>query len=225
MSGSATMSTGFERLQQAIAQGDHAALAQALAEDPALAHARAADGSSALMLALYYRQPAMAAAIAEYRPLDFHEAVALGRLAPVAAELARKPELARAYAADGFSALALAVYFGQLPMAALLLAHGADVNAAARNAMRVAPIHAALTHPEAQALPLLHLLLAFGAAVDARQQQGWTALHSAVHRDQPQTIRALLLAGADPEQPADDGRSARAMAQAEGRTAALSALG
>lgn len=219
------MRTGFERLQAAIASGDHAALAQALAEDPAAAQARAADGSSALMLALYYRQPAMAAAIAECRPLDFHEAVALGRLAPVAAELAREPELARAHAADGFSALALAVYFGHLPMAALLLAYGADVDAAARNPTRVAPIHAALTHSEAQALPLLQLLLAFGAAVDTRQQQGWTALHSAVHRDQPQLIRALLLAGADPEQPADDGRSARALAHAEAKLAALAALG
>lgn len=218
------MPTPFETLQAAITSGDEQALEQVLATDPAAAGALAADGTSALMLALYCRRPQMAAAIAARRPLAFHESVALGKLSTVAAALAIDTDLARAHAPDGHSALALAVFFGHRQVAALLLAHGADVNAAARNSMRVAPVHAALTHPADTALPLLQLLLAFGADVNARQQGGWTPLHSAAHRDQATLVRCLLLAGADREQRADDGRTALDMATQEGQAAALSAL-
>lgn len=219
------MTSAFEMLQAAIASGDEQSLEQALMADPRAAEAKAADGTSALMLALYYRCPQMAAAIAARRPLTFHEAVALGKLSDVAAALASNVDLARAHAPDGYSVLALAVFFGHLQVAALLLAHGADVNSAARNPMRVAPIHAALTQPPDVALPLLHLLLAFGADVNARQQGGWSPLHSAAHRDQAELVRCLLLAGADPQQSADDGRNAVDLAKQEGKAAALSALG
>ena len=70
----------------------------------------------------------------------------------------------------------------------------------------------------------MHLLLAFGANPNVAQHGGWTALHSAAHRDYPSLAALLPAAGADPEARSDDGRSALEMARSENRSRALAAL-
>jgi ankyrin repeat protein len=107
----------------------------------------------------------------------------------------------------------------------LLLAAGADPDAAADNPMRVAPIHSACAQAdEALATRLVHLLLAFAVDPDARQQGGWTALHSAAHRNYAELIALLRGAGADPGVRNDAGLDAMDIARNEGKEAALAAL-
>ena len=108
------------------------------------------------------------------------------------AELARDPELAVAFAPDGFTALGLASFFGHREAAELLLAAGARVNDQSRNAMRVAPLHSALAGGHAE---IVELLLDAGADVNAVQADGYTPLHEAAqHGDQPLAER-LVAAG------------------------------
>ncbi len=70
----------------------------------------------------------------------------------------------------------------------------------------------------------MHLLLAFGANTNASQQGGWTALHSAAHRDYPALAGLLLAGGADADARSEDGRTALEMARAENRSRALGVL-
>ena len=67
---------------------------------------------------------------------------------------------------------------------------GADARDEARNPMHVTPLHSAVS---ARCTPVVRLLLAAGAAVDARQQGGWTALMGAASQGDDEIV-ALLLA-------------------------------
>ncbi len=214
------------RLQQAIAADDAGAAGALVDGDPALLDRGIAGGASAILLALYMGKRDLAQAFAQRKhALAVTEAAALGRSDSLLASLAADPAAANARSGDGFPALGLAVFFGHLQCAALLLGAGADADAAASNPMRVAPIHSACARSdEAQACALAQLLLAFGANPDARQQAGWTPLHAAAHRDQARLIRLLRDAGADASLCNDAGVDPVALAASEGRHAALAAL-
>ncbi|MFI5277596.1 MAG: ankyrin repeat domain-containing protein, partial [Ktedonobacterales bacterium] len=99
---------------QAIRAGDRAQVERSLAEQPALIDARDPQGVSASLVALYYREPAIAELLANAGArLDVFDAAALGRVKTLSALLAADPALARATAPDGFSPLGLAAFFGQ----------------------------------------------------------------------------------------------------------------
>lgn len=220
------MSADLDTLLAAITTRDSAQATALLDADAALANARTPQGVSLVLWALYHGMPEVALAIAARKTsLDIFEAAALGRVDLLQQLLAAEPQSAMAQAADGFGALGLAVFFGHLPSAAALLAAGADADRAADNPMRVAPIHSACARAdEALACRLVHLLLAFGADPNARQQAGWTPLHAAAHRDQAQLIQLLRLGGADPQLTHDGGLSAIDLARSEGKALALTAL-
>ena len=121
--------------------------------------------------------------------------------------------------------LGLAVFLGQFECAALLLGTGPKVDVASSNSMRVAPMHAAAAQADQQlAVRLMCLLLAFGADPNAKQRAGWTALHSAAHRDYADLLTPLISAGADPELRNDDCRSALGLALAQIKYRAIAAL-
>jgi len=63
---------------------------------------------------------------------------------------------------------------GQLETAALLLSHGADVNA--QDKYGYTPLHEAVLGPYATALPMVKLLLDHGADIDGKSSQGNTPL-------------------------------------------------
>ena len=118
----------------AIKAGQVAEVRGLAANHPALATARDANGVSAILVAIYNRQPLVAAALVEIgAPIDIFEASALGLVDRITALLGEDRTSASAYALDGFYPLGLAAFFGHLDAVRALIAAGADVRATARN--------------------------------------------------------------------------------------------
>jgi uncharacterized protein len=138
--------------------------------------------------------------------LDIFEASALGRTDRVAELLGNDPELVRAWSADGFTPLHLAAFFSRPETARLLLERGAEVDAVARNSMRVTPLHSAAAARNAETA---RDLLERGADANARQQGGFTPIHAAAQNGDDDLYELLVARGADPEAPTDEGRTAR----------------
>jgi uncharacterized protein len=104
---------------------------------------------------------------------------------------------------NGNTPLIVAARNGNEELVRLLLAEGAHPGAA--NNEGVTPLIAAVMGyrekekqavPEEQALPIMKLLLAAGAAPDATDKLGYRALHWAISRDFKDITRLLLRAGA-----------------------------
>jgi len=151
----------------------------------------------------------------------FFQAAVSGDYYAVEALLSSNPALIHATDSDGWTALHLAAHYGHREIAALLIAHGADVNARSRNSLAHAPIHAAAAGHNPS--PIIRLLLARGADVNAAQYGGFTALHAAAQNGDAALVAMLLDHGADPNRRADDGRTPLALALAGGH-AGLAAL-
>lgn len=195
---------------------------------PELSKATNEQGMSALMFAAYYQQTAL---IDEMKKagleLNLFEAAIVGDREAVERNLGdRERSLDAAspldqYAADGFTPLGLAAYFGQQELVAWMIEQGADVNKPARNAMQVAPLHSAVAR---QNVELCRLLLEHGADVNARQARGVTPLHSAAHSGNAALIELLLAHGADPSLAMDNGRRPADLAREAGKTEVLPLL-
>jgi len=197
-----------------IRAGDAERLSELLQQDPSAVHARDENGVSALLQALYQRQPKLARLLLDAHPEpDVFETAAMGVLPRLGRLLEREPGLAQAWSPDGFTALHLACFFGQPDAARILLQHGASPNEPSRNPARLHPVNSAAAARNAAAV---RLLLEHGAEVDAAQNGGYTALHSAAHNGDRETMGLLLDAGADPGCRADDGRTPVDMADADG---------
>jgi ankyrin repeat protein len=182
----------------AIAAGDLDALRREL---PAAASARDEQGVSALLFAVYHRDPAARDALlqagAEVGPA---EAAALGRLDGL------DPA---ARSGDGFTSLHLAAFFGGADAVRALLAAGADPDADAANPFTVRPLHSAVSVRDEEAT---RALLEAGADPNVRQQGGYTPLHAAAHNDDVALVELLLAHGADASLQTDDGQSAADLA-------------
>ena len=159
-----------------ITKGEFKELQEFVEADKSLASTRNADGVSALMIAAYYRKTDMVRllrdAVAE---IDIFEAAALWE-EKLIRQLLRDKKLLDARSADGFTPLHLAAFFNQPGCVRILLAQGAQVNAIAANPSRVQPLHSAVA---CRSVEIVRLLLDHDAAVNARQQGGWTALQAA----------------------------------------------
>ena len=210
---------GAQEMLAAVAAGDDAEIDRLLAANPGLAAARGADGLSAVMQARYHGHAWAAERLADALPeLDLYEAAALGHSDRVKALVEAHPDAVRAEAPDGFTALHLAAFFGQLEAAAVLLEHGAAPDAVAGNGSLLRPLHSAAAGGHAA---IVGLLLERGADPNARQQGGYVPLHSAAGRGDEASVRLLLERGADRDLRADDGRRPRDLAAAESRVAEL----
>ena len=189
---------------EAAEAGDAAGVERLIGASPDLASARDAGGISAILLARYHGHAWIAERLAdEVAELDVFEAAALGRATRVEEVLRTDPGLVSAEAADGFTALHLAAFFGQLEVAAVLLEHGAAVDTRAGNPSGVQPLHSAAAGGHAA---IAALLLERGADPNARQEGGFVPLHSAAARGDDVTARLLLERGADRDVRTDDGR-------------------
>jgi uncharacterized protein len=198
----------------AIAAGDVEHVRRIVAADPAASAARDADGLSAVLRARYrFHLEIVDVLLAADPDLDLFDAAAVGRTDRVWDLLGAQPNLARAYAADGFTALQLASFFGHVEPARLLLDAGADVNAVSRNQMQVQPLHSALA---GRHHALCELLLERGAQVNTAQQDGFTPLHEAAQHGDRRLVDMLLARGADRLATKTDGETPAATAASHG---------
>jgi ankyrin repeat protein len=203
-------------IQSAIQQGDAARVRELIAEEPALLTARTAQGISLISLSCYMRQPAIAAIFTECGGiLDIFDASSTGDINRVRELAEAFPESIHAYSSDGFYPLGLAAFFGHRQIAEYLLDSGADVNQAADNAFKVAPIHAAVSNGD---IETVRLILERGADINARQQNGFTALHGAAGAGRADLVELLLAHGADRHALTDDGKTPAAVAAERGHT-------
>lgn len=142
--------------------------------------------------------------------VQFLIAVRSGDLAAASAQLAARPELARARAGrdegywpglympmGNFTAIGEAVAAGNRPLAELLIAHGADISA-----QPLLHEAAARGHTE-----LLDLLLAHGAPIDQLARNGQTALHWAAIYGRREAAALLLSRGAAVDVASANGRT------------------
>ena len=205
-----------EKLIDAIKGNDAAQVAALLDEDRGLLTAKA-GGTSAILLAMYHGKPEIARLFIDRgAKLTFAEAVAVGDEEKVREMVAADPSLASSFSDDGFPAVGLAIFFRHPAIARRLIELGADINAAARNPQKVAPIHAAAAVRD---LDTLRLLLERGANVNARQQMGFVALMTAAIHGDTEMAKLLIDHGADKNAKADDGKSVADMARDKGQNA------
>lgn len=200
----------------AIKSGDAARAGAMLDADPKLLH-RSENGVTPLLTAIYHGKSDIARMLVERgAPLSFGEACAIGDEARVHAMLAEDRSLLDARTADGFPPVGMAIFFGHGALARWLIEQGADVNAAATNAQRVAPLHAAAAVCDRETL---RALLARGADPNARQQMDYAPLHGAASRGDIEAAQLLLAHGADPDARGSDGMSVADLARKYGQAA------
>jgi len=205
------------KLIDAVKKGETATVQELLERQPALAAARDENNVSAVMLAVYYGHSGVARLFVERgAELDIFEACAIGDTDRARRLLEDDPSLANAVALDGHRPLGLACYFGHGELARMLLALGADVNAASRNAMSVTPLHAAVARRDVE---IVRVLLDAGADVNARQQARYTALHSAAAAGDRALAEMLVARGADVDAQSEDGKTAAGLAAEKGHHA------
>ena len=94
---------------------------------------------------------------------------------------------------NGYSPLTLAIREGHDEVVEVLIEAGADVNKIDKFGQR--PLHAAIRNREEH---ILTLLLKNGARTDLYDEMGWTPLQRACERPLPVMTKALLDAGANP---------------------------
>ena len=205
-----------------VTQGDVEKVKELLKQDPSLAQVTDNDGVSALLKAVYYnRKPVADVLLAARNDLDIFEASATGQARRVQDLIEKDRSLVNAFAVDGFYALGLAVFFRHAETVKILLDAGADVNAQARNPMKVRPIHAASA---AAQIEVTRSLIERGADVNARQQAGFTPLHEAAGSGKLEFARLFLDHGADVNARTDDGKTALTLAIEKGQDAMVKLL-
>jgi ankyrin repeat protein len=207
-------------------RGDERQALLELRASPELAKARDEQSVSVVCLAVYWRRPELAKALAAVRTdLDVFEAVCVGDLARVVRLVSDDVENVNGVSPDGFSPVGYAAFFGHKAILRELIARGGHVNIPSRNAMRVCPLHSAAAHSDqAKAVELARVVLDAGADPNAKQHVGYTALHEAAVKGNEALIALLLSHGADPKIRNDEGTSAADLARNNKHDAAVRLL-
>lgn len=199
-----------------LRSGELADARNILAADPGLAEFREENGVSAVLIARYLGHADFAREIADAHPgIDLFEAAALGDQRRTIELLDAGLGDVNGVNTDGYSPLGLAVYFGHLEEARLLIERGADVNAISANDMAVMPLHSALAggHKE-----IATMLLERGAEPDEPNGSDWTPLHYVAESGDLETAQRLIKAGARSGYTRNDGKTALEVAEENGFT-------
>jgi len=199
---------------QALQAGDETAVQALLAADPSLADAKNERGQSAILAAVYSGKTAIRdLLLARGVTLELHEAAAAGHLGRVKELVAGNSALAKSYSPDGFPVCALAAVFGHRAVAEYLVAHGADVNAAATNGTGYTALTGAVASGHTE---MVAWLLAQGADANYRYGPGYSPLLTAAANGHLDIVKLLLEHGADLLARTDDGQTALGLAEVRG---------
>jgi uncharacterized protein len=203
-----------QQLFDAIKAGKTDEVRQLVQQNPSLKQARDASGASAILVAAYNMKPDVVNALLELgAPVDIFEASVLGKVDRINEILKSSPARVSEHAPDGFTPVALAAFFGQPAAVRALIAAGADVKAAARNALKVQALHAAVA---GRNLEIVKAVLDAGADPNAQQQAGFRPIHEAGTNANRALAELLLKHGADPSLPSDNGKNAIDLAREKG---------
>jgi uncharacterized protein len=169
---------------------------------------------SALLHARYRgHREVLDALLAADPEMDVFDAAALGHIDRLRERLVEDPGQATAQAADGFTALHLAAFFGKAVAARVLIDAGADVSAYGANDFANQPLHAAAAGRHVE---VCRLLLAAGADVNATQHGGYAPLHEAAGSGDVELAELFLSARADLAARTDGGRTPAEVAEVAG---------
>lgn len=208
--------TAPEALLAAIRAKDQLAVMRLLDEAPARAGMRATGGESLVLHAAYVGATDLVPMLLRGRPLDACEAAALGDVTALRTAVEHDDDARVLRSSDGWTPLHLAAFFGRDDAVALLIDHGAPLDAHSTNATRNAPLHAALAG--ATKASVVRRLILAGADVEARGAQNVTPLHLAASRGDAALCDLLIARGADPQAIMEDGTTPAALAIARGFT-------
>jgi len=194
-----------QELFDAIKGGRVDEVRQLVQLNPSLKAARDAGGASAILVATYNMKPDLVNALVELgAPVDIFEASVLGKVDRIQEILKGDPSRVSEHAPDGFTPVALAAFFAQPLAVKALIAAGANVNAAAKNPLKVQALHAAVA---GRHLEIVKAVLDAGADPNAKQQAGFRPMHEAGSNANRQLAELLLSHGADPSLPNDEGKT------------------
>ena len=182
-------------------------------ENPDLLRTRDASGASPVLVAIYNGKLDVANGLAALTTLDLYEASALGKVDRIREILRQDPGLVSTHAPDGFTPVALAAFFGHADAARVLIAAGADVDAAAKNAFKVTALHAAVA---GRNMDIVRAVLDAGADANAPQQAGFRPIHEAGANANRELAELLIAHGANPALANDAGKSAIDLAGEKG---------
>jgi len=203
-----------QQLFDAIKGGRVDDVRQLIEQTPSLKEARDASGASPVLVAAYNMKPDVVNALLQLgAPVDIFEASVLGKVDRIQEILKTSPARVTEHAPDGFTPVALAAFFGQPAAVKVLIAAGADVNAAAKNPLKVAALHAAVAGGK---LEIVKTVLDAGADANAQQQAGFRPIHEAGVKANRGLAELLLAHGADPSLPNDAGVTAIDLAREKG---------
>jgi uncharacterized protein len=135
--------------------------------------------------------------------MNFFDAIRVGNLEEVKAQIAANPTIAQTMDARGFTPLVMATYSAQLPIVKALLMAGADIDEQAASG-NTALMGVCFKGSE----ETVQLLLDHGAAVNIQNQLGATALIFAATYGHTNIAKMLLEAGADKSLKDADGKTA-----------------
>jgi ankyrin repeat protein len=204
-----------QALFDAIKGGRVDEVRELIQNDASLKQAKDASGASAILAAAYNMKPDVVNALLELgAPVDIFEASVLGKVERIQEILTGNPARVSEHAPDGFTPVALAAFFSQPAAAKALIAAGADVNAAAKNPLKVQALHAAVA---GRNLEIVRAILEAGGNPNAQQQAGFRPMHEAGGNANRALAELLLRHGADPSLTNDDGKSAIDLAREKGQ--------
>jgi len=206
----------------AIRAGDRGKVSAMLDADRTLLAAKDDKGLGAFIAAKYSQRNDIAALLVEQGvELDLFAACMAGARDRVTAIVDGDRSLVNGYSHDGWTPLHLAAFFAQPAVVEVLLAHGADVHARARNGTTNTPLHAGAA---GRNLDVVRALVEHGANVNARQEGGFTALHSAALNGDVEMARLLISHGADVQARATNNQNALDLALTKGHQAMVNLL-
>jgi len=198
---------------KAISTGDVATVKSMLARDPALANAKNAKGTSAVISTLFINQgkgfldPAkneiLQAILAQKPHLDLFETAALGTAAQLDAMLT-DADAVKSRNHFGWTLLHLSAFGGNVATTELLLKKGAAIDARAGSKFRNTPLQAALLSNQ---YATAKILLEHGADALVRQSKGFTPMHEGALSGRIDILQLLLDHGAEINSVADNGQT------------------